>query len=54
MQNKASQQRAARLWARLLCYCVRLVATEEEEGEEQQQQKKPLLRTLKGIARLFP
>ena len=22
MQNKASQQRAARLWARLLCYCV--------------------------------
>jgi hypothetical protein len=57
MQSKASQQRAARLWARLLCYCVRLVAAEEkeeEEEEEQQQQKKPLLRTLEGIARLFP
>jgi hypothetical protein len=59
MQNKGSQQRAARLWARLLCYCVRLVAAEEEEEEkeeeeEQQQQKKPLLRTLEGIARLFP
>ncbi|KAF2024024.1 hypothetical protein EK21DRAFT_118223 [Setomelanomma holmii] len=29
MQNKESQQRAARLWARLLCYCIRLVAAEE-------------------------
>jgi superfamily II DNA/RNA helicase len=59
MQNKDSQQRAARLWARLLCYCVRLVAAEEEEdkGEEQQPQKKkkkPSLRALVGIARLFP
>jgi hypothetical protein len=58
MQNKDSQQRAARLWARLLCYCVRLAATEEEEEEEQQQQpqkkKKLSLRALVGIARLFP
>jgi hypothetical protein len=60
MQNKGSQQRAARLWARLLCYCVRLVASkeeEEEEEEEQQQQqnkKKPPLQALEGIARLFP
>jgi hypothetical protein len=57
MQEKASQQRAARLWARLLCYCIRLVAAEEEREEEeveQQQQKMPLLRTLEGIARLFP
>jgi hypothetical protein len=59
MQNKDSQQRAARLWARLLCYCVRLVAAEEgeDEGEEQQPQKKkkkPSLWALVGIARLFP
>jgi hypothetical protein len=39
MQNKSSQQRAARLWARLLCYCVRLVAAEEaDEAEEEEQQ----------------
>jgi hypothetical protein len=36
MQNKGSQQRAARLWARLVCYCVRLVAAEDEEEDEQQ------------------
>jgi hypothetical protein len=38
MQNKASQQRAARLWARVLCYCVRLVAAEEEDKEAEKQQ----------------
>jgi hypothetical protein len=60
MQNKSSQQRAARLWARLLCYCVRLVAAEEaDEAEEEEQQqrrqkKKPPLQALVGIARLFP
>jgi hypothetical protein len=31
MQNKDSQQRAARLWTWLLCYFVRLVAAEDEE-----------------------
>ncbi|KAF2022457.1 hypothetical protein EK21DRAFT_119747 [Setomelanomma holmii] len=50
MQNKESQQRAARLWARLLCYCIRLVATEEQ----QQEQKKSPLQALVGIACLFP
>jgi hypothetical protein len=60
MQNKASQQRAARLWARVLCYCVRLVAAEEEDKEaeeqqdQQQQHQKPPLQALVGIAHLFP
>ena len=63
MQNKSSQQRAARLWARLLCYCVRLIAaeeadeaveTEEEEQQPPRQQKKPPLQALVGIAHLFP
>jgi hypothetical protein len=57
MQDKGSQQRAARLWARLLCYCVRLAAAEDEEEEEKQQvlkKNKPALQALKGIARLFP
>jgi hypothetical protein len=67
MQNKASQQRAARLWARFLCYCVRLVAAEEEDKEaeeqqeqhdqqdqQQQHQKKPPLQALVGIAHPFP
>jgi hypothetical protein len=55
-QDKGSQQRVARLWARLLCYCVRLVAAEDEEKEEQQRQKmkKPPVKALEGIARLFP
>jgi site-specific recombinase XerD len=53
MQNKDSQQCAARLSAWLLCYCVRLVAAEDEE-EQQQKQKKPSLWALIGIARLFP
>ncbi|KAF2022950.1 hypothetical protein EK21DRAFT_119233 [Setomelanomma holmii] len=48
MQNKESQQRAARLWARLLCYCIRLVAAEEQQQEQQQK------RGLQSIARLFP
>ena len=51
MQTKDSQQRAARLWARLLCYCVRLVAAEDEEEQQQQQQQQ---RALMGIAHLFP
>jgi hypothetical protein len=55
MQNKESQQRAARLWARLLCYCLRLVAAEDKAEQQQQQKpKKPLLRALTGIAQLFP
>jgi hypothetical protein len=54
MQSKASQQRAARLWARLLCYCVRLVTAEEEEEEGEQQQKRRPLQALVDIARLFP
>jgi hypothetical protein len=54
MQSKASQQRAARLWARLLCYCVRLVTAEDKEEEGGQQQKRPPLRALVDIARLFP
>jgi hypothetical protein len=64
MQSKSSQQRAARLWARLLCYCVRLVAAEdedddddddeEEEEHQHQHQKKSLLQALVGTARLFP
>jgi hypothetical protein len=39
MQNKASQQRAARLWARVLCYCVHLVTAEEEDKEAEEQQE---------------
>jgi hypothetical protein len=63
MQSKSSQQRAARLWARLLCYCVRLVAAgdedddedeEEEEEHQHQHQKKSPLQPLVGTARLFP
>jgi hypothetical protein len=58
MQNKGSQQRAARLWARLVCYCVRLVAAEDEEEDKQQQQqrqqKEPPSQALKDIAHLFP
>ena len=50
MQTKDSQQRAARLWARLLCYCVRLVVAEDEEEQQQQQQQRALM----GIAHLFP
>jgi hypothetical protein len=56
MQNKGSQQRAARLWARLLCYCVRLVVADDEDEEDQQPQKKKKspLQALVGIACLFP
>jgi hypothetical protein len=39
MQNKSSQQRAARLWARLLCYCVRLVAAEDKDEEEDEEEE---------------
>jgi hypothetical protein len=53
MQSKASQQRAARLWARLLCYCVWLVTAEDKEEEGEQQQKRPPLRAIVDIARLF-
>jgi hypothetical protein len=35
MQNKDSQQRAARLWARLLCYCVRLGAAAAASKKEE-------------------
>jgi hypothetical protein len=60
MQSKSSQQRPARLWARLLCYCVRLVAAEDEDEDEEeeehqhQHQKKSPLQALVGTARLFP
>jgi hypothetical protein len=60
MQSKRSHQRAARLWARLLCYCVRLVAAEnededkEKEEHQHQHQKKSPLQALVGTARLFP
>ena len=41
MQEKSSQQRAASLWARLVHYCMRLVAADEgkEEGAEEQEQE---------------
>jgi hypothetical protein len=39
MQSKSSQQRAARLWARLLCYCVRLVAAEDEDDDEDEDEE---------------
>jgi hypothetical protein len=45
-QNKQSQLRAARLWARLLCYCLRVVAV-EQQAEQQTEQ-------LESIAGLFP
>jgi hypothetical protein len=68
MQNKSSQQRAARLWARFLCYCLRLVAAEDEDEDEDkdkdedkdeeehqhQHQKESPLQALVGTARLFP
>ncbi|KAF2022929.1 hypothetical protein EK21DRAFT_119243 [Setomelanomma holmii] len=58
MQNKESQQRAARLWARLLCYCIRLAAAEEQQQEEEQQQQEEEQqqqeRGLQSIACLFP
>jgi len=59
MQNQASQQRAARLWARLICYCLRLLAA-EEEGEEEGEEGEEVVQStsqhalLKGIAALFP
>ncbi|USP77298.1 hypothetical protein yc1106_04572 [Curvularia clavata] len=36
MQNRASQVRAARLWAQLLCYCLRMVAIEQQELGQQE------------------
>ena len=50
LQNQASQLRAARLWARLLCYCLRIVAI--EKGAPSQQREPEL--ELAQIARLFP
>ncbi|KAF1922115.1 uncharacterized protein M421DRAFT_10834 [Didymella exigua CBS 183.55] len=47
MQNPSSQLRAARLWARLICYCLRTVAAEAAEAEGE-------VSTLGAIARLFP
>ncbi|KAF2026006.1 hypothetical protein EK21DRAFT_116206 [Setomelanomma holmii] len=49
MQNKESRQRTARLWARLLCYCIRLVAAEEQQQEPQQKQQQE--RGLQSVAR---
>jgi FtsZ-interacting cell division protein YlmF len=40
MQSKSSQQRAARLWARLLCYCVRLVAAEDKDDDKDEDNDK--------------
>jgi hypothetical protein len=48
MQEQSSQQRAVRLWARLLCYCLRVVAVEERDRELSQ-----LPVGLSDIARLF-
>jgi hypothetical protein len=45
-QNKQSQLRAAQLWARLLCYCLRMVAVEQQTEQQAEQ--------LESIARLFP
>jgi hypothetical protein len=69
-QNRQSQLRAARLWARLLCYCLRVIAVEQQidQAEEPDQPSQPSqpgqpgqLRPspaspvpLEGIARLFP
>jgi hypothetical protein len=47
MRNPSSQLRAARLWARLVCYCIRTVAAEAAEAEEE-------VSTLGAIACLFP
>lgn len=49
-QNKQSQLRAARLWARLLCYCLRVVAVEQQTEQRTEQQAEQL----ESIARLFP
>jgi hypothetical protein len=49
MQEQSSQQRAARLWARLLYYCLYIVAVEERDRESSQ-----LPAGLSDIARLFP
>jgi hypothetical protein len=58
MQNKASQLRAARLWARLLCYCLRVVAIDPELTAPGLPENQPLppaaVPELASIARLFP
>jgi hypothetical protein len=40
MQNPNSQTRAARLWACLLCYCLRVVAMEEQERERERERER--------------
>jgi hypothetical protein len=47
MQNPSSQLQAARLWVRLICYCLRTVSAEAAGAEGE-------VSTLRAIARLFP
>jgi hypothetical protein len=58
MQNKASQLRAARLWAQLLYYYLRVVAIDPELTAPGVQENQPLppaaVLELASIARLFP
>jgi hypothetical protein len=58
MQNKASQLRAARLWARLLCYYLHIVAVDLELTAAGLPEDQPLppgaVPELASIARLFP
>lgn len=53
MQNKASQLRAAQLWARLLCYCLRVVAVNQAPAAPAALAA-PAVPKLASIARLFP
>jgi hypothetical protein len=52
MQNKASQLRAAQLWARLLCYCLRVVAVDQAPAAPAALAA-PAVPELASIARLF-
>jgi hypothetical protein len=62
MQQPESQRRAARYWARLICYCLRIVAAEEvEEGKEVEQaeeaEQEPPSQpraAIKALTHLFP
>lgn len=57
IQNKASQLRAARLWAQLLCYCLRIIAVDlalTAAGLPEDQPLPPAaVPELASIARLF-
>lgn len=56
MQNKTSQLRAVQLWARLLCYCLRVVAVDQAPAAPAAlaAPAAAAVPELASIARLFP